>query len=369
MMQPPSSPRPIPSPHIAGAASVQKVMLLVCIALLPGTVMGISQFGWPALYLFLITLGSAVIFEAVCLKIAGKPVAFHCMDLSALLTGWLLAMTLPPWAPWWIGVLGSFFAIVIGKQIFGGLGQNLFNPAMLARTILLVSFPLEMTTWLAPKPFGSAAAPDAAAGWGITWNGMFDHFGAGLDAVTSASMLGHVRTELTRGENVPDILLSIYDPIASAVGITAGSLGETSAILFLLGGLFLLFKRVISWHIPVGIIATVALLSTVFSSIDPEHYAGPMFHLLGGGLMLGAFFIATDPVSSPVSNGGKLLFGIGIGLLLFIIRNWGGYPEGMAFAVLLMNAATPLIDYYIKPRIYGHPGSRAGEFFRRLRQE
>jgi len=361
-MQP--SPRPIPSPHVAGAASVQKVMLLVCIALLPGTLMGIWQFGWPALYLFLITLGSAVLFEAICLKIAGKKVSFYCMDLSALLTGWLLAMTLPPWAPWWIGVLGSFCAIVIGKQIFGGLGQNLFNPAMLARTILLVSFPLEMTTWIAPKPFGSEAAPGPSEGWGITWNGIPQ-----LDAVSSASMLGHVRTELTRGENVPDILLSLYDPIASAVGTTAGSLGETSAILFLLGGLFLIFKRVISWHIPAAIISTVALLSLIASAIDPAHYAGPLFHLLGGGLMLGAFFIATDPVTSPVSNAGKLLFGAGIGLMLFIIRNWGGYPEGMAFAVLLMNAATPLIDYYIKPRIYGHPGSRVGQFFRRLRQE
>jgi len=358
MMQPTSS------PHIAGAASVQKVMLMVCLALLPGTLMGIWQFGWPALYLFLITLGSAVLFEAVCLLLAGKRVSFYCMDLSALLTGWLLAMTLPPWSPWWIGVLGSFFAIVIGKQIFGGLGQNLFNPAMLARTILLVSFPLEMTTWLAPKPFNSPDAPGAADGWGITWNGI-----PNLDAVTSASMLGHVRTELTRGENVPDILLSVYDPIASTLGTTAGSLGETSAILFLLGGLFLIFKRVISWHIPVAIIATVALLSAIFSLSEPAHYAGPMFHLLGGGLMLGAFFIATDPVSSPVSNGGKLLFGFGIGLLVFIIRNWGGYPEGMAFAVLLMNAATPLIDTYIKPRIYGHPGSRVGDFFRRLRQE
>jgi len=357
-MQPPSS------PHIAGAASVQKVMLLVCLALLPGTVMGIWQFGWPALYLFLITAGSAVLFEALCLLIAGKKVSFYCMDLSALLTGWLLAMTLPPWSPWWVGVLGSFCAIVIGKQVFGGLGQNLFNPAMLARTILLVSFPLEMTTWLTPKPFGSATAPDAASGWDITWNGIPD-----LDAVTSASMLGHVRTELTRGENVPDILLSIYDPVASAVGTTAGSLGETSAILFLLGGLFLVFKRVISWHIPAGIIITVALLSAVFSLSDPAHYAGPMFHLLGGGLMLGAFFIATDPVSSPVSGPGKLLFGAGIGLLVFIIRNWGGYPEGMAFAVLLMNAATPLIDYYIRPRIYGHAGNRVSEFFRRLRQE
>jgi len=355
---------PPSSPHITGAASVQKVMLLVAAALLPGTMFGIYQFGWPALFLFLITVFSAVLFEAIALKMAGKPVRIYCMDFSALLTGWLLAMTLPPWAPWWIGVLGSFFAIVIGKQIFGGLGQNLFNPAMLARTILLISFPLEMTTWIAPKPFGSATAPDAASGWALTWNGIPD-----LDAVSSASALGHLRTELTRGESAQDVLISMYDPVASAVGTISGSLGETSAILFLLGGLFLIFKRVISWHIPVAMLVSVLLLSSIFTLVDPNHYAGPLFHLLNGGLMLGAFFIATDPVTSPVSNLGKLVFGAGVGVLVFIIRSWGGYPEGMAFAVLLMNAATPLIDHYIKPRIYGHPGNRIGRFFRKLKQD
>ena len=355
---------PPSSPHITGAASVQKVMLLVGAALLPGTMFGIWQFGWPALFLFLITTGSAVLFEAIALRMAGKPVRLYCMDFSALLTGWLLAMTLPPWAPWWIGVLGSFFAIVIGKQIFGGIGQNLFNPAMLARTILLISFPLEMTTWIAPKPFGSATAPDAANSWDITANGIPD-----LDAVSSASMLGHVRTEIGRGESVPDILLSIYDPIVSAVGTVSGSLGETSAVLFLLGGLFLIYKKVISWHIPVATLVTVALLASIFMLIDAERYPGPLFHLFSGGLMLGAFFIATDPVTSPVSNLGKIVFGAGIGLLIFIIRSWGGYPEGMAFAVLLMNAATPLIDHYIKPRIYGHEGGRVGRFFRKLKQE
>ncbi|PIW51335.1 MAG: electron transporter RnfD [Zetaproteobacteria bacterium CG12_big_fil_rev_8_21_14_0_65_54_13] len=356
--------RPPSSPHIAGRSSVPLVMLLVLLSLLPGTMLGIYQFGWPALFLFLITIGSAVLFEAICLKIAGKPVRLYCMDFSALLTGWLLAMTLPPWAPWWIGVLGSFCAIVIGKQIFGGIGQNPFNPAMLARTVLLVSFPLEMTSWIAPRPFGTADAPDAAAGWSITANGIPD-----LDAVTSASSLGHLRTELGRGELLPDILSSTYDPLASAIGTINGSLGETSAILFLLGGLFLLYKRIISWHIPVAILTTVAAMASIFSLHDPDHYAGPLFHLLNGGLMLGAFYIATDPVTSPVSNLGKIIFGIGAGLLLFIIRTWGSYPEGMAFSVLLMNAATPLIDHYIKPRIYGHPGSRIGQFFRKLKKE
>lgn len=354
---------PPTSPHIGGVATVHRMMLLVMLALMPGTLFGIYQFGWPALFLFLITVGSAVLFEAICLKIAGKPVIPFCTDYSALLTGWLLAMTLPPWAPWWIGVLGSFCAIVIGKQVFGGLGQNLFNPAMLARTILLVSFPLEMTTWIAPRPFNTPGSPDAASGWDITANGIQN-----LDAVSSASVLGHVRTELGMGHELPDILVSIYNPMASAVGTINGSLGETSAILFLLGGLFLILKRVITWHIPVAMLGTVALLAAVFHQIDPLRYGDPLFHLLSGGLMLGAFFIATDPVTSPASSLGKFIFGAGCGVLLFIIRNWGGYPEGVAFAVLLMNAATPLIDHYIKPRIYGHEGNVIGRFFRNLRR-
>lgn len=355
---------PPSSPHIGSIATVHRLMLLVILALLPGTLFGIYQFGWPALFLFLITVLSAVLFEALSLKIAGKPVRIYCMDYSALVTGWLLAMTLPPWAPWWIGVLGSFFAIVIGKHIFGGLGQNIFNPAMLARTVLLVSFPLEMTSWITPKPLNSAAAPDMAEGLNITLNGVPD-----LDAVSAASALGHLRTELGRGEALPDILITMYDPIASAVGTISGSLGETSAILFLLGGLLLLYKRVISWHIPVAMLGTVTLLASLFTLIDPNTYADPLFHLLGGGLMLGAFFIATDPVTSPASNAGKIIFGAGCGALLFVIRTWGGYPEGMAFAILLMNAATPLIDHYIKPRIYGHPGSRLGERLRGVKQD
>jgi len=357
--------QPLASPHIAGPMNIQRVMVLVLLALLPGTAMGIFEFGWPALFLFLITIGSAVLFEAISLMLAGKPVRAHCFDHSALVTGWLLAMTLPPWAPWWIGVLGSFCAIVIGKHVFGGIGQNVFNPAMLARSILLVSFPLEMTTWISPRPFGADQAPGIAQGWGITMQGVEN-----LDAVSSASVLGHVRTELGRGESLPDILISTYDPMLSAVGIVNGSLGETSALLFLLGGIFLIFKRVITWHIPVAMLGTVTLMATTFSLLDPNHYAGPLFHLLNGGLMLGAFFIATDPVTSPSSNQGKLLFGIGCGMLVFIIRNWGGYPEGMAFAVLLMNATTPLIDHYIKPRIYGYSSSsRLLSFIKGLKRE
>jgi electron transport complex protein RnfD len=264
------------------------------------------------------------------------------------MTGWLLALTLPPWAPWWIGVIGSLIAIVVAKQAFGGLGQNLFNPAMVARVALLMSFPLEMTTFIMPQPLLTTQAPGFMESLAIT-------FGASTspDAISSASILGHVRTELTKGSELAAILGADYGVAGLALGDVQGSLGETSAVLILLGGLFLLLKGVITWHIPVSLLGTLALLATVFNVVDPGHYPGAIYHLLSGAGMLGAFFIATDPVTSPVSARGQLVFGAGCGALIYVIRTWAGYPEGVAFAVMLMNACTPLIDHYMKPRIYG----------------
>jgi electron transport complex protein RnfD len=220
----------------------------------------------------------------------------------------------------------------------------------LARTVLLISFPVEMTSWIAPQPLFSAHAPGFIDSLGIT---------AGLthplDDVSSASVLGHVKTTLSIDGHapLPDIITHSFHAAASFMGTTAGSLGETSALLFIAGGLFLIYLRIISWHIPVAMLATVGLLAWATHLADPLHFAPPLFHLLNGGLILGAFFIATDPVTSPVSGKGRLLFGAGCGILVFIIRQWGGYPEGVAFSVLLMNAATPLIDHYIRPRIFG----------------
>ena len=335
------------APHAHVESSVSRTMVLVMVALLPATAYDLYLFGWPAINLFVVTLTSAVLAEAGCLVIARKPVMPFLMDGSAVLSAWLVALSLPPWAPWWIGVVGSLIAIVLAKQVFGGIGQNVFNPAMVARVALLISFPLEMTRYTLPLPLGTEAAPGFLEGLTITFLGAGD-----LDAVSGASVLGHLKTELGRGIGLSESLKG-FDPIMLGLGKEPGSLGETSAALILLGGLFLVVMRIITWHIPVAMLGTLALLATVFNLIDPEHYPNAMVHLLSGAAMLGAFFIATDLVTSPVTKTGQLLFGAGCGLLVFVIRTWAGYPEGVAFAVLLMNALTPLIDHYIRPRVYG----------------
>jgi electron transport complex protein RnfD len=322
-------------------------MGLVALALLPATAFGLGQFGWPAITLFAVTIAAAVAVEAVCLRIADKPVRPHLMDGSALITGWLLALSLPPWAPWWIGVLGSLIAIALAKQVFGGIGQNLFNPAMVARVALLIAFPLEMTSFTSPSPLWSEGALSLQQGLGVTFGGTIP------DGFSGATVLGQVRTELGRGLDLGPILASGYDPLGSALGTIGGSLGETSAILILLGGLFLLYRGVITWHIPVSMLGTLALLATLMHLIDPARYPDAIYHLVSGAALLGAFFIATDLVTSPVSKAGQLIFGAGCGLLVYAIRTWAGYPEGVAFAVMLMNACTPLIDHYVRPRIYG----------------
>ncbi len=344
----------VSGPHAHGAVSVSRTMVLVMLALLPATLFGVYLYGWPALNLLLITVLSALVAEGTSLRLAGKPVRPYLLDGSAALTGWLLAMTLPPWAPWWIGAAGSFFAIVVGKQVFGGLGQNLFNPAMVARVALLIAFPVEMTTFITPQPLFSSNAPGFLQGLAISLGS-----GVQIDMVSSASTLGHVKTELTRGISVHNALAPVYDLLTGFIGYMPGSMGETSALLILAGGIFLLFKRVITWHIPVSMIASLMLLATLFHGINPERYIGPLVHLLSGATLLGAFFIATDLVTSPVTAKGQLLFGAGCGALVFIIRSWAAYPEGMAFAVMLMNALTPLIDHYVRPRVYGR--DRKGE--------
>jgi H+/Na+-translocating ferredoxin:NAD+ oxidoreductase subunit D len=336
-------------PHTHGGEQVSSIMVAVMVALTPATLYGLYAFGWPAINLFIITLATALVGEALCLQIAGKPVVANLADGSAALTGWLLAMSLPPWAPWWIGVLGSLFAIIIGKQIFGGLGQNVFNPAMLARVALLISVPVQLTHWVAPVSLFSASAPGFLESLAHT-------FGATIptaDGFSSATLLGQIKTGLGQGQWMPQILADGYQPLKAALGSESGSLGETSAVLLLAGGIWLLLRRVISWHIPVAMLGTIALMASLFYMIDPQRHPDPGLYLMSGGLMLGAFFIATDFVTSPSTELGQLIFGTGCGLLVYIIRTWGGYPEGVAFAVLLMNAFTPVIDHYLRPRIYG----------------
>lgn len=344
---------PVSGPFTHKANSVRNVMALVLLALLPATAFNLYLFGWPAIFLFAVTIGSCVAVEALCLSLAGRPVMATLADNSAVLTGWLMAASLPPWAPWWIGLIGAVFAIALAKHAFGGLGQNMFNPAMVGRTVLLVSFPVVMTAWVAPHPLFASASPGFSDAIAITFGGHMP------DTVSAASALGHIKTELTRGIPVTQSMSDVPDLMDMALGYRAGSMGETSALLILAGGLFLLAKRIISWHIPVAVMGSLFLMGTLFHAVDPARYASGLFHLTSGATFLGAFFIATDYVTSPVSKTGQLAFGAGVGLLAWTIRTFAGYPEGMAFAVLLMNSLTPIIDQYTRPRVFGR--NRKGE--------
>jgi RnfABCDGE-type electron transport complex D subunit len=257
-------------------------------------------------------------------------------------------MTLPPWAPWWVAVWGGFIAIVIGKQVFGGVGQNVFNPAMVARVALLVSFPVPLTQWVSPLPLSSLAAPDFIDGLRIFLTSLPQP-----DAMASASLLGFSKTEMSRGIDLFHSLTGNHAPALSWIGTRSGSLGESASLLILGGGLYLLATGVITWQTPFAVLAGLAIPAAIGHAVDPAHYLSVSAHLLSGAAMLGAFFIATDYVTSPNTGLGQIIFGLGIGLLTWVIRTWGGYPEGMAFAVLLMNALTPVIDRFVKPRILG----------------
>lgn len=338
---------PMSGPYMHKNKSVLRTMILVMAALVPATAYGFYLFGWPSIILFCITLGSAFIFEVICLLLAKRSVSMFALDGSALLTAWLLALSLPPWAPWWIAVLGSGVAIIIGKQVFGGLGQNVFNPAMVARVVLLISFPLEMTSFLQPIPLSSEAAPSFMDAMSII-------FGIGnFDAVSSASLLDSIKTGLSQGQPLGEIMEGRYAAGNWILGNSISSMGEGSAVLLIVGGIALIFGRIITWHIPVSTLITLAIFATVFNLYDGTQYPDAMVHLLSGATMLTVFFIATDPRTSPMSPKGQIYFGIGLGALVFIIRTWAAYPEGVSFAILLMNAVTPLIDRYLRPRIFG----------------
>lgn len=314
------------SPHIHASQDSAQIMRAVIYALLPACAVSIYFFGLPALrVLVLCTLG-CVAAEILCQKMMSRPASWR--DGSAALTGILLALNLPPASPWWLALLGAFIAIVIGKQVYGGLGHNPFNPALVARVVLLISFPVQMTTWSAPTPLGS-----------------------GLDAVTAATPLGEMKNAVMLSGELPAALQQgSWDYF---VGNMGGCLGEVSALALLLGAAYLFWKRIITWHIPLSFLGSVVVIAGLFWLIDPSRYPDPLFHLLTGGLMLGVFFMATDMVTSPVTARGMLIFGFGCGVLTVLIRLFGGYPEGVSFAILLMNAATPLIDRYTRPRPFG----------------
>ncbi len=342
------------SPHQHGGNTIQLTMLSVIIALIPAAMVSVYLYGWLAFFLLTTCIGVSLLTEYWLLRWMGKSTQ-PVWDGSAGLTGLLLALTLPAAVPWWMAVFAAVFAITLGKQLYGGLGYNPFNPALAARIVLLISFPLHMTTWIVPMHMGATLnmydfvtslqffflGPDAVK---QTW-----------DAMTMASPLGYLKTELGQGTTVSQALLDYhYSTLHAFIGRESGSLGESSALALLMGGIWLMARHTISWHIPISYIATVAVFAWVFNMINPDVYAPPLFHVLAGGLILCAFFMATDPVSSPSSSVGKVVFGIGCGVLTWVIRTFGAYPEGAMFAVVLMNMATPLIDYYIRPRVYGY---------------
>ena len=326
-----------PAPHFHSGDSVRKNMLLVIIALLPAYIVSVLAFGWGALITTAISIAACVLFEWLIAKFILKQKSTIC-DLSAVLTGLLLAFNLPSSLPWWIVVIGALVAIGVAKMSFGGLGQNLFNPALVGRVFLLISFPAQMTTWPVPQGFATSY----------------------VDATTGATPLAAIKTLLDQGaaENkVSEALQALPKAWDMLIGWMGGSLGEVSALLLLAGGVFLIITRVITWHIPVSILATVALFAAVtgWAGMLPEGLCTCQYTMLSlctGGMMLGAWFMATDYVTSPMSNWGKIIFGIGIGLIVMVIRTWGAYPEGMSFAILIMNACVPLLNL-IRPKRFG----------------
>ncbi len=343
--------RALSSPHAALPNRVNQVMLDVILALVPGALAMTWYFGWGVAVNMGIAALTAVGSEALAMRWRGKPAAPVVGDLSALVTALLLGICLPPLLPWWITALGTAFAIVIVKQLYGGLGYNPFNPAMAGYVLLLISYPVQMTNWLPPSMLNTHPL-----GLGDTLVATFTgHLPAGLtwDSVSGATPLDEMRTRLAMHQMISEIRQS---PLWGSFGARGW---EWVGNWYLLGGLYLLWRRVITWQIPVSMLGALTLVAGLFWALDPQTHPFPAFHLFSGGAMLGAFFIATDPVTASTTRKGQLIYGAGIGVLVYIIRTWGGYPDAIAFSVLLMNIAAPTIDSYTQPRVFGHKGPRS----------
>ncbi|WP_339897605.1 electron transport complex subunit RsxD [uncultured Gilvimarinus sp.] len=337
----------ITSPHTHRALGTGQVMRTVVMATLPGLAVLTYFFGIGTLHNVLLASAVCMGFEAAVMAVRGRRVLFYLRDCSALVTGVLLGLALPPYCPWWLVVVGSFCAIVLAKQLYGGMGFNPFNPAMVAYVILLISFPLQMSQWAAPSDIGGHT-PGVLEALKQIWAG------SSIDGYTAATPLDTVK------QNSSLMLDGVYlqDPVLAA-GSFAGAGWEWVNLAFLAGGAYLLYRRIFTWHAPVSMLAALALMAIIFYDGGSSNSGGSvLFHLFSGATMLGAFFIVTDPVSSAVSNRGRLIYGASIGVLIYVIRIWGNYPDAVAFAVLLMNFAAPFIDYYTVPRTYGHKKSQ-----------
>lgn len=321
------------SPHLQGEENVKKIMYTVVYAMIPAILVSIYFFGIDAARVLLVSVIACVFFEWAIQKYLIKgPITVT--DGSAIVAGILLAFNIPANIPSWIIIIGALVTIGVAKMSFGGLGKNPFNPALVGRVFMLISFPVQMTSWPIAKPLFDAS---------IT------------DAITGPTALGILKEGVGAGKTIDQIMAMPEMPsyIDRLTGNMGGSLGEISALALILGGIYMLIRRVIDWQVPVSIIGTVFIIAGIFHLIDPAHYITPSFHLFTGGLMLGAIFMATDMVSSPMNMSGKVVYGIGIGLITIIIRLWGAYPEGISFAILIMNAFTPLINNAFKPKRFG----------------
>lgn len=319
-----------PSPHQQSPETTRKLMYGVVIALLPALAASIYYFGPGAIIVTLTSVLSCVAVEYLIQRFILK-VKPSISDGSAVVTGLLLAFNVPSNLPVHIMVIGAIIAIGVAKMTFGGLGNNPFNPALVGRVFLLISFPVQMTSWPVPTGFKTGYA----------------------DAVTGATPLGLLSEGVKNGEAVSAIMEKIPSHMQLFYGQMGGSMGEVAALALIIGGIYLLWKKIITWHIPVSVLVTVALFTGILWMADPTKFADPLFHLLTGGLMLGAIYMATDYVTSPMTHKGMIIYGIGIGVITVSIRTWGAYPEGVSFAILIMNAFVPLLNMYIKPRRFG----------------
>jgi len=339
----------VTSPHVHKANRTADVMRLVLLATLPGLLAMTFFFGWGTLINVIWASLLAVGMEAAMIRLRKRPVMFYLRDYSAVVTAVLLALALPPFAPWWLTLVGVFVAIVIAKHLYGGLGQNPFNPAMVAYALLLVSFPVVMTRWNMPTVMLDNGALGLFDSIAVIFGGLEP---AQIDQFTGATPLDAFKH---RGGLTTEEAWRQIDVLANGIGAW-----HAVSAAYVMGGIFLLNRKVFTWHTPVAMLTALTVPSILLFGFDPDSFADPFFHLTAGGTMLGAFFIATDPVTAASSNKGKLFYGAGIGLLIFVIRSWGNYPDAVAFAVLLMNLAAPFIDLYTQPRSYGHAQPKRG---------
>ncbi len=329
------------SPHIGSVASVDSIMFNVVLALLPVSAYAVYVFGLAALLVLLTAVASCLATEHLLCRFNGR--ATTVGDWSAVITGLLYGLILPPSLPLWMVAAGGTIAVGVGKFMFGGLGCNPFNPALVGRAILQAAFPAAMTTWPA-SPTHFVSLPSSTLAFPLTkpHYDAIQNAGIKYDGISSATPLASWKFEQV-ATDTSDLFL----------GTVGGSTGETCTLLILLGGIYLVARRMMSWRIPVAILTTVALFSAVLNAFDPDRYAGPLFMLFSGGLMLGAVFMATDMVASPITHLGRVIYGVLIGLLVVMIRVWGGMPEGVMYAILIGNAVSPHIDQWIQPQVYG----------------